>query len=162
MKINNFHNRIANYIKNSPNTQKFLKTVEKNPAMTNSLICAGIGIIAKPATILLMPSKTSEMKKDNQYSIGRSISTGLIDFIFALALFIPLNKSIDKAGIKLYNNKNSIYYKDKQMVTNAKSMLNRGLRFITLPLFAVLKFSFLDPTCKILFKNKNKDNKSDK
>lgn len=157
MRVNNFHNRVASYIKNSQNTQKFLKTVEKNPAYVNSLLCAGVGMALKPATILFMPSKTKEMKKDNQYSIARSVSTGLIDFIFALALFIPLNKRIDKVGRKLYNTRNSVYYQNKEMVTNAKSMLNRGLRIATLPIFAYLKFAFIDPTCKILFKDKKHD-----
>lgn len=156
MKINNFHNRIATYVKNSPNTQKFLKTVEKNPAYVNSLLCAGVGIAMKPATILLMPSKTNEMKKDNQYSIARSVSTGLIDFIFALALFIPLNKHIDKVGRNLYNKKGSIYYQNKEIATNAKSMLNRGLRIATLPIFAILKFKYIDKTAKILFDKKGK------
>lgn len=131
-------------------------TTEKNPAMVNSLICAGIGMIAKPLTIMLMPTKDKEMKKDKEYGIARAVSTGLIDFIFALALFMPLNKRIDKVGKGLYGSKNTIYYQNKQMVTNAKSMLNRGLRFVTLPLFAFMKFFAIDPTMKLLFKKENK------
>lgn len=157
MRIGSIHYKIANYIKNSKNAQKFLKTVEKNPAYANSMMCAGVGIIMKPATILLFPTKTEEMKRDNQYSIARSISTGLIDFIFALALFIPLNKSIDRAGRDLFNKKGSIYYQNKEMVTNAKSMLNRGFRFVTLPLFAYLKFKYINKTSDMMFKNKKSD-----
>lgn len=163
MRINNFHSNVASYISKNKIVQKTLLSVEKNPAMVNSLICAGIGIVAKPATILLMPSKDKEVKRDKQYSIARAVSTGLIDFVFALALFIPLNKRIDKAGRKLYNSQNTIYYHNKQMVTNAKSIMNRGLRFITLPLFAICKFCAIDPTVKMLFKKdkeKINDNKN--
>ena len=129
--------------------------------MVNSLVCAGVGIVAKPLTLLAFPSKDREMKKDNQYSIARAVSTGLIDFIFALALFIPLNKRIDKVGKELYQTKNSMYYQNKDNVSNAKSMLNRGLKFATLPLFAILKFTFIDETVKVLFKKDMKEKNHD-
>lgn len=160
MKINNFHFKVAKFISKNKAIKKTITIIEKNPAMANSLICAGIGIIAKPATILLMPEKNLEVKKDKQYGIARSISTGFIDFLFALALFIPLNKYINKTGKNLYETKNSIYYKNKEMVSNAKSMLNRASRFITLPLFAYLKFLFIDKIVDILFKKDKNDNKN--
>lgn len=154
------HNKIANYIKNSPRIQKGLLSVEKNPAMVNSLMCASVGIIAKPVTMLMLPEKDKEMKKDNRYALARALSTGVLDFIFALAIFIPLNKKIDSHGKKLFNTKNTIYYQNKEMVTNAKSMINRGFRFATLPIFAVCKFSVIPPTLKLLFK-KNESKKND-
>lgn len=157
MKINNIHLSIANKISRNKNIQKTILSIEKNPAYSSAIMCGLVGVVAKPITMIALPNKNEEMKKDNRYALARALSTGVLDFIFALAIFLPINKKIEKHGRELFDKRGSVYYKNKEMVSNAKSMINRGFRIASLPAFAFCKFFAIDPTIKILYKkDKNK------
>ena len=159
MKINsiNFAQKVSNFIEKSPKVQKILEKVDKNPALFNSAYTAGLALTLKPASILMLAVNTKDGKEDAKYAASKSVSTGILDFLISLAIFIPLNKRLDKVGAKLFDTHNTIYFKDKQMCANYKSIANRVFKIATLPVFAVLKFGAIEPFVKIMFKNNKKE-----
>ena len=149
--------KIANFIKSSPNTQKILKKIDKNPSLFNAIYVATLATTLKPVSILSIPQKTESGKLDAKYAASKNIGTGILDLLVALAIFMPLNKGLDKVGRKLFNEKSSIYFQNKEMCSNYKSVMNRFIKIGTLPLFAYLKFNTIEPLFKIIFKKeKNK------
>jgi len=160
MKVN-LSQKIANFIENSPRTQNILKKVDKNPSVFNAIYVATLATTLKPVSILAIPQKTEDGKLDAKYAASKNIGTGILDLLVALAIFMPLNKKLDKIGRNLFNEKNSIYFKNKEMCSNYKSVMNRFVKIGTLPLFAYLKFNMIEPLCKIIFK-KGKINENSK
>lgn len=163
MKINSikFSQKVSNFIEKSQKVQKLLKKVDKNPSLFNAIYVATLATTLKPLSILSIPQKTEDGKLDAKYAASKNIGTGILDLLVALAIFMPLNKKLDKVGRNLFNEKNSIYFKNKEMCSNYKSVMNRFIKIGTLPLFAYLKFNMIEPLCKILFK-KEKNNEDSK
>lgn len=150
--------RVANYITTSPKLQKALLKIDKNPSLFNAAYTAGLAITLKPASIMAMAINTKDGKEDAKYASAKSISTGILDFAIALAIFVPLNKRLNKISEKLFDKADSIYYKDKQMCLNYKSVMNRFIKIATLPIFAILKFGAIEPVVKYLFKKRADEN----
>ena len=159
MKIN-LSQKVANFIEKSPRTQNLLKKVDSNPALFNACYVAVLSTTIKPASILLLPNKTNDGKMDAKYAASKNIGTGILDLIVATALFIPANKGLDKIGRKLFNEKNTVYFQNKEMCSNFKSVFNRFMKISLLPAFAYLKFNAIEPLSNILFKKdkRGKDN----
>jgi len=152
----NIYTKIANKIEKSKNIQSIIKSADSNPALFNSLFVAGIAIAIRPSTILLTPSKDSESKKDKVYACSHSIATGLVDLVSAFAIFIPLNKYLDKVSNKLKDSKNSIYYQNNKICDSYKSLSNRFIKISLLPLFAFLKFVAVKPIADRIKSRKDK------
>ena len=164
MKINNinFSQKVANFIEKSPKTQNILQKVSKNPALFNAGYTAILATTFKPVSILLLAIDSDDGRKDAKYGAAKSISTGILDFLVALAIFMPLNKKLNNISNKLFNTNNTIYFKNKEMCANYKSVANRMLKIAALPIFAVLKFGAIEPTIKLIFKKRNDENNSNK
>lgn len=163
IKTSNFSQKVANFIEKSPKTQNLLQKIAKNPALFNAGYTAILATTIKPASILMLAINTDNGKKDAKYGAAKSISTGILDFLLALIIFIPLNKRLNKVSEKLFNISDTIYFKNKEMCENYKSVANRVIKIATLPLFAILKFSAIEPTVNFIFKkNKNNDKNSNK
>jgi len=150
--------RVANYITTSPKLQKALLKIDKNPSLFNAAYTAGLAITLKPVSILALAVNTKDGKEDAKYASAKSISTGILDFGIALAIFIPLNKRLNIISEKLFDKSGSIYFKNKQMCLNYKSVMNRFIKIGTLPLFAVLKFGAIEPLVKYMFKKRSNEN----
>ena len=165
MKINNINisQKVANFIEKSPKTQDLLQKVSKNPALFNAGYTTVLATTLKPVSILYLAVNSDDGKEDAKYGAAKSISTGILDFLVALIIFIPLNKRLNKVSDKLFNKANTIYFKNKEMCDNYKSVANRILKIATLPIFAVLKFGAIEPTIKLIFnKKRNNENNSNK
>lgn len=153
--------RVANYIEKSPRVQNALLSVNKNTALFNAGYTTILAVTLKPAAILGLAVNTDDGKRDAKYAAVKSITTGILDFAIALALFIPMNKYLSSIGSKLFDTKASIYFQDKAMCNNYKSVMNRFVKILTLPIFAVLKFGAIQPCINIMekrraFENSNK------
>ena len=149
MKINpiknnqNFYQKTANFIEKSPKTQKLLCFFDKNPSLANSTIVFILATLLRPSAILISSGKTENAKKDAKYSAARSIATGIVDLGFATAVFIPLNKLIDSSTRKLFNDKNTAYFKHKEACSAWKSIANRGAKILLLPIISYLSFKYV-------------------
>lgn len=141
--------RVANFINNSPKTQKLLKGLNKNPALYGagiSFICASL---LRPTAIMALPMKD---KKDKAYTVGSSVATGLSELAFACALFIPTTKLLAKTSQSLYRSKGTIYEGNNLMLREFKSRSNRVFKTLTLPLAALVRFTLISPIVKFLFR----------
>lgn len=163
IKTSNFSQKVANFIEKSPKTQNLLKKISKNPSLFNAGYTAILATTFKPVSIFMLAINSDEGKKDAKYGAAKSISTGILDFLLAFAIFIPLNKRLNKISEKLFNINDTIYFKNKEMCENYKSVANRVIKIATLPLFAILKFGAIEPMVNFMFKkNENNDKNSKK
>jgi len=152
----NFYQKTAKYINNSPKVQKILHFADANPTLFNSSVVFMLATILRPSAILMMPNKSKDGKKDNLYSSARSIATGFVDLTFASIVFIPINKIIDKSTRVLFEDKNSIYFQEKEMCSAWKSIANRGLKILLLPIMAYLNFKYTKNISEFIIKTKDK------
>jgi len=145
--------RVANFINRSKTTQKILRSVNNNAA----LFSAGISFVAasflRPSAVLVLPIKD---KKDKAYTIGASVSAGLVELALAGLLFIPLNKGISKTASKLYDSGNTIFSKNNLLLRDYKNINNRLFKLGTLPATAFARFALISPLVKLLFKKDKK------
>ena len=141
--------KIANFINNSPRTQKVFKLASKNPAVFDlgvSFVCASV---IRPVTILPMPLHSA---KDKRYSIASSISSGVTELLTAPFIFMPMQKIWDKTGDLLFQSKHTIFEKNTQSVKRWKSVNNRLFKMVLLPFISLFRFAIVTPTVKILYK----------
>lgn len=69
-----------------------------NSTLCNAAIVTALATTLRPAAILAMPGAK---KEDKQYSAAKSITTGIVGLLFALALYKPLEHSLAKLSGKL-------------------------------------------------------------
>ena len=149
-------NRIANFINNSTTAQKVLRGVNKNPAIATAGTAFVMASILRPAMIGAMPFKE---KKDKQYSQASAIAAGATDLIATTLLFIPLNKSIEKASQTLYKSGDAFFKQNAPALRQFKSLTNRTIKLAMLPAISMLRFSLVKPIVNKLFgKDKDKGN----
>lgn len=158
MKINNFVQKTANYIEKSPKIQKILRFADKNPSIFGSAIVFTTATTLRPVSILMTSrgSQDQNKKKDSVYSAARSIATGIVDIVFTALFFIPLGKILDKRARNLYNSSNTVYFQNKEACSMYKSILNRGIDILLLPLMAYASFKYLKPISKRIYNNEDK------
>ena len=152
MKIDKVAQGIAGFINKSEKTQKVLKGINKNPAIFSATISFGLASILRPAAIGLLPFKNKEDKKCSQAS---AISAGLVELLSTIAVFIPLNKLIEKTSKSLYSQAGTFYEKNNVALRQFKSVTNRGLKLGFLVPLSLARFSLVKPLMNQLFADKN-------
>lgn len=152
--------KIANYIEKNKFIQRTLHYADKNPSAFQATSVFILASIIRPSTIMAVPNKTKDGKKDSLYSASRSIITGALDLGTAFAIFMPLNKAIDKAGRVLFNTQNTAYWQNKERCSAFKSLFNRGVKIAILPAMAYFNFAYVkqlsDVISKKIFKGDKK------
>ena len=93
MKVDGVAKRVANWVGESPRAQAALKKINKNPAVFSAVVSFGLASILRPLAIGVLPFKNDKDKKCSQAS---AVSAGLIELASTVAIFIPLNNSIEK------------------------------------------------------------------
>ena len=139
---------IANFIGNSKATQKLLKGVNNNPAVCTAASTFLFASAVRPSVIEVMPFKE---EKDKRYSQASSIAAGLVDLALTALVFIPLNKSINKASDKL----TSDVFVNSKTKEQFKSVTNRGLKLLVLIPSSFARFSLVKPIVDTLFGKEN-------
>lgn len=145
-------NRIANFINNSKTAQSVLKKVDKNPAIWNSVTSFALAAVARPALIGVLPFKE---KKDRQTSQASAVAAGVVELAASVALFLPINKSIQKASDNLYKASGTIFKENAATLRQFKSVTNRGIKLISLVPVSLLRFSIVKPIVRLWFGGKN-------
>lgn len=136
--------KVANFINNSKTAQKILKGVNKNPAVYNAATSFCFASIMRPVAMEGMKFKE---KKDKQYSQASAIAAGVVDLAATALLFIPLNKSINKASNKLAGD----IFQNSKAIDQFKSLTNRGLKAVALVPISLARFSIVKPIVNMLF-----------
>lgn len=148
--INNYK-KIARVVSKKP-ISNILKFSDDNPALFQSAIVFTSASILRPMTLLSSPAKTPERRVDNLYSSSRSIASGAVDLAFSSLLFVPINKAINKLGNKLINSNKSYLFNNQKATKLYKNILNRSLKFATIPVVAYLNFKYLKDISKVINK----------
>ena len=148
--------KVVNFIERSKRTQKILMFFDKNPSIANSAYIFILASVLRPSTILLTSDKSEDKKQDAIYSAAKSITSGVVDLVTSIAIFIPFNKAIDASTRKLFNNKNiSTYFQNKEACSTWKSIVNRGTKILILPIISYFNFKYVRTLVDKMRKNGN-------
>ena len=151
MKVDRVAERVANWIGKSQGTQKVLKSVNKNPAIFSAVVSFGLASILRPVAIGVLPFKNDKDKKCSQAS---AISAGFIELASTIAIFIPLNKCIEKVSKSLYKNKGTFYEGNNLALRQFKSVTNRMAKMLFIIPMSLARFALIKPILNSVFKDK--------
>lgn len=153
MKVNNVAKGVADWIGRSKRVQGALRSINKNPAVFSAIVSFGLASIMRPAAIGILPFKNNDDKKCSQAS---AVSAGLIELASTIAIFVPLNKSIEKVSKSLYNSKGTFYEGNNIALRQFKSVTNRGAKMLFIVPMSLARFALIKPLLGSVFKDKPK------
>lgn len=153
MKVNNVAKGVADWIGRNKRVQGALRGINKNPAVFSAIVSFGLASIMRPAAIGVLPFKNSDDKKCSQAS---AVSAGLIELASTIAIFIPLNKSIEKVSKSLYKSKGTFYEGNNIALRQFKSVTNRGAKMLFIVPMSLARFALIKPLLNSIFKDKPK------
>ena len=142
---------IAGWVNRSPRAQKALTSINKNPAVFSAVVSFGLASILRPLAIGVLPFKNDKDKKCSQAS---AVSAGLIELAATIALFIPLNKCIEKTSKSLYNSKGTFYEGNNLALRQFKSVTNRSAKMIFIIPMSLARFALVKPLMNSIFGDK--------
>jgi hypothetical protein len=145
--------KISNFINKNNKAQALLRKVSKNPAFFSVVSSFAISTTIRPISIMGMPMKDKDNKK---YSIASSVAAGLTELIAAFMLFVPLNKHIEKTSKVLWGSPNTIFYDNNMLMRKYKSVNNRVVKILLMPIISLFRFALVAPLVKTIFKKDNK------
>lgn len=148
MKADKIYTKIANFINNSPKTQKVLRSCSKNPALFFSTASFVIQTTARPALTLAV----TKDKDDAKFGACSSISSAIVEMVGSYAIFKPMNKAIENSSKELYKTKGSMFYENPMLLRKYKSVTNRIAKIPPTLLTSLLRFSLIAPTAVLLAK----------
>ena len=143
--------KIAAFINGSKTTQKILRGINRNPAVFAAVASFGFASVLRPAIIGCFNFND---KKDKKYSQASAVAAGLMELAATVALFIPLNKAIDKASRALYNTKGSFFEGNNMALRQFKSVSNRSIKLLALVPISMARFALIKPVVKLMFGEK--------
>ena len=149
-------NRVANFINHNKTAQSVLKNINKNPAIYGAASSFVLAAVMRPALIGVMPFKE---KKDKQYSQASAVAAGVMELGTSMALFLPINKSIQKASDNLYKATGTIFKDNAPALRQFKSVTNRGIKLMSLIPISLLRFSIVKPIVNLCFGGKKHESK---
>ena len=152
MKVDGVAKKVADWIGNSPRVQRTLKGINKNPAIFSAITAFGLASILRPAAIGILPFKNDKDKKCSQAS---AVSAGLIELASTAAIFVPLNKCIEKASKSLYKSKGTFYENNNLALRQFKSVTNRGAKMLFIIPMSLARFALIKPLMNSVFKDKS-------
>ena len=153
MKTDGVAKGIADWIGRSRRAQGVLRQINRNPAIFSAVVSFGLASMLRPAAIGVLPFKNSKDKKCSQAS---AVSAGLIELIASIAIFIPLNKTIEKTSKSLYNSKGTFYTGNNLALRQFKSVTNRGAKMLFIIPMSLARFALVKPLMNTIFKDKPK------
>lgn len=159
MKADGVAKGIADWINKSQGAQNALKKINKNPAVFSAVVSFGLASICRPLAIGALPFKNEKDKKCSQAS---AISAGLIELASTIAIFVPLNKSIEKTSKSLYKSKGTFYEGNNLALRQFKSVTNRGAKMLFIIPMSLARFALIKPLLNHVFKQKEEPKEKEK
>ena len=137
-----------------------MRSINKNPAIFSAVVSFGLASILRPSAIGILPFKNDKDKKCSQAS---AISAGLIELASTVAIFIPLNNSIEKVSKSLYKSKGTFFEGNNLALRQFKSVTNRGAKMLFIVPMSLARFALIKPMLNNIFKEgPKKERKLDK
>lgn len=152
MSIDKISQKVSGYINKSKGAQKVLTGIGRNPAIFSAVASFGLASIIRPAILDKIPFKNDRDKKCSKAS---AISSGVSDLITTMAIFIPLNKGIEKAAGALMNSKGTFFQGNKDAATQFKTITNRGFKLLFLVPIALVRMSMVKPLMNKMSEKQN-------
>ena len=140
--------RIANFINNSPRTQKILRNISDSPAVYSTIGAFTVATTIRPAATLAI----TKDKQDGIYGACSSVASALVELIGGISILKPMQKAISKSSQQLYNTEGSIFYNNPDILRRYKSISNRAYKMPTLIVTSMLRFSLVHPLSVLLNK----------
>ena len=159
MKADGIAKSVADWINKSERAQKVLKKINKNPAVFSAVVSFGLASVMRPTAIGVLPFKNDEDKKCSQAS---AISAGLIELASTVAIFVPLNKAIEKTSKSLYKNKGTFYEGNNLALRQFKSVTNRGAKMLFIIPMSLARFALIKPLLNSVLKKPEKKTEEEK
>ena len=140
--------KIANFINNSPRTQKILRNISDSPAVYSTIGAFTVATTIRPAATLAI----TKDKQDGIYGACSSVASALVELIGGISILKPMQKAISKSSQQLYNTEGSIFYHNPHILRRYKSISNRAYKMPTLIVTSMLRFSLVHPLSVLLNK----------
>ena len=140
--------KIANFINNSPRTQKILRNISDSPAVYSTIGAFTVATTIRPAATLAI----TKDKQDGIYGACSSVACALVELIGGISILKPMQKAISKSSQQLYNTEGSIFYHNPDILRRYKSISNRAYKMPTLIVTSMLRFSLVHPLSVLLNK----------
>jgi len=113
---------------------KFFLMADKNAVVSDAFAALFLTCMLRPATIMTMPHKKSDNEK-NKKAAAHSISSGLIGYAFALAVFQPIGKLFNRVPKNVFANpKNADTF---------RQAMNYLVQIVTVPLKAAVTIGLI-------------------
>lgn len=113
---------------------KFFLMADKNACVSEAFAALFLTCMLRPTTIMAMPHKKSDNEK-NKKAAAHSISSGLIGYAFALAVFHPIGKIFSRIPKNVFPNpKNADTY---------RQALNYVVQIATVPIKAAITIGLI-------------------
>lgn len=135
--------KIANFINNSPRTQKVLRNVSESPAVWSTIGAFGVSTTIRPVATMAVGYKTD--KQDAIYSACSSVASAFVELFGGMLLLKPMNKSIAKSATQLAGKKGTIFYNNPEVLNRYKSITDRCFKMPTIAVTSLLRFSLVHP-----------------
>lgn len=81
---------------NNKALEKFVGMADASQSIFDAAFALGITCFLRPAAIIVQPTKDPKTKEKNKKAASHSISSGIIGYGFAVAVYSPIKKAIDK------------------------------------------------------------------
>ncbi len=146
MKIDKICNGIANFINKSKRTQDVLRKINDNPALFSTVGAFAVSTTLRPVATIAITKDVDDAK----YGACSSIASSLVELVGGFALLKPLQKAINKSSQQLYDMEKTIFYKNKEILRNYKSVCSRVYKLPTIFATSLLRFSLVHPTSVLL------------
>lgn len=127
---------VANFIIKNKAAQNAFKFASNNPSLFESGTVFALSTTIRPATMYALPTN----KEDKKYYMARSIITGCLDLLTSSVYYVPLGKYIKNITPKLQKMKGTIFYNNPESIKALNTLFNRGSKFFTMVLQAMLLF----------------------
>lgn len=136
--------------------KKFLKKAESSQAVFGALFAISLTCVFRPAAIMALPGDKKH-KDDKKYAAAHSIASGIIGYLFSLAIFSPISdamKKIEKNPKEFASKKNPNglkYLENGKILNNAKTWVNMLPETILAAPRAVVTVALIPPILKYVF-----------
>lgn len=131
----------------------FLEMANDKPSLFSAVYTIGITCLLRPAAIMALPAEKKNAD-DKKYAAAQSISSGVIGYVIALALFNPVSnafKKIAKEDGEYLKRESLEYLKDEKASKAAGKYISMLPDTLIAPARAMVTVALIPPILKYVF-----------
>ncbi len=111
--------------------KKFISIADTSQSIFDALFALGITCVLRPAAIMVQ--STEKTKEKNKKAAAHSISSGVIGYGFAIAIFSPIKKALDKLkkNPEKFAKKAESFFKSSKNAQTFTMLVNKSTEALT-------------------------------